>query len=79
MVEKKEFRVFDIQPESYTIRIVDAQQNPIAEVEFNVSWDGRGATARETDEMGIISISKPSTGISLTLIGEKESTSNSED
>ena len=76
MVEKKEFRVFDIQPEGYTIRIVDAQQNPIVGVEFNVSWDGGEATARETDEKGIISISKPSTGISVTLIVEKESTSN---
>ena len=77
MVEKKEFRVFDIQPEGYTIRIVDAQQDPIAEVEFNVSWDGGESIARETN--GIISISKPSTEISLMLIGEKENTQNSED
>ncbi len=79
VVEKKTFRVLDIQPEGYTIRIVDAQQKPIAEVEFNVSWDDGKATVKETNEKGIISISKPSTEISLSLIGEKESTSNSED
>ena len=76
VVKAKEFRV-DFQ--LYTIQIVDAQQNPIVEVKFNVSWDGGKATAKETNEKGIISISKPNTGISISLIRETESTSNSED
>lgn len=56
MTEKMVHKVPDIDPYRFFVEIVDDKQNPIKEVEFSYSIDGRETKTATTDEHGILNV-----------------------
>jgi uncharacterized GH25 family protein len=69
MVDAKEIKVPDIQPAGFIIEILDTEQKPVAEIEFSVTVDDGNVKTAETDEEGILKLTKPKSKISLFLVG----------
>ncbi len=78
MVDAKEIKVPDIQAAGFIIEIVDAEQKPVAGVEFSYAIDGGNAKTQDTDEDGKLKVPKPKSNITLSLAGEEASTTEEE-
>lgn len=68
MVDNKEFRVDDIQlGNTIEIKVYDMAQNPIIGEQFRIVVDNGSPETMETDDEGIIEVTRPTTRINLTL------------
>ncbi len=68
MVDNKEFRVDDIQlGNTIDIKVYDMAQNPIVGEQFSIVVDNGSPETMETDDEGIIEVTRPTSQINLTL------------
>ncbi len=68
MVDNKEFRVDDIQlGNTFEIKVYDMGQNPIVGERFSIVVDNGSPETMETDDEGIIEVTRPTSRINLTL------------
>jgi hypothetical protein len=68
MVDNKEFRVDDIQlGNNIEIKIYDTGKNPVVGEQFSIVVDNGSPETMETDDEGIIEVTRPTSQINLTL------------
>ena len=68
MVDNKEFRIDDIQlGNTIEIKVYDMGQNPIVGEQFSIVVDNGSPETMETDDEGIIEVTRPTSRINLTL------------
>lgn len=78
-MEKKEYAVPDIRPTGFIMEILDGEQKPVSGVKFNVTVDDGDTEVEETDEEGILNITRPKNKVDLSLAGEEQSESTEEE